>query len=1204
MRPLFLQFSGLNGYREPQSLDFTALLAGGLFGIFGPTGSGKSTILAAITLALYGQVERAERHTRGIINHAEKDLYVRFDFALHDAGVERVYRVERRYERSGDSGVKSVNARLKEVAGGEEKVLADKDGDVTRKITAVLGLEADDFMRAVVLPQGKFAEFLHLRGAESREMLQRLFSLQRYGEKLQARVKARLDRVAGELRAVESAQAELGDTSPERVQEAQEALAARSREVAEAEKAAATVDEEFGTVQTVWKLSHDLDAVKAQYETWRSQSEEAAMQERELALAERAEPLRPLIEAARTAIEEQRRASEQYEQAASILKEAQAAETRARQAYEQAKLLKDTQTPALLERKARLQDAVKIEEEAMQHKARAEELQKELAELKKKKDALADRVEQGEKDSQAIAQKLRDRWDAWDRIQVPPEKRRLVASALAAWEKLRTAQGAAQEADELVAKRAQDLREAEKADATAAALLEEAQKTLARLSEELARIEKAPPASEAELRDAEASLARTQSTLASLARAEERLASADREWERRQLHVETLTNELRTAEQDRQRKHIDAERSASELVNARHALEAARQREKAFALAQTLAPGVPCPVCGGVEHPHPAGPPDDIDLPALAALLEAAEATWQKAEEARQNAERRVITAQERLRAGQEQREQAEATRTQTAKEVETLRNQLPAEWQSLKLDELSIAWNEAVQVHAAKKQAWETWQEEIENRRRARERQGQDIRSLADRAASARARHEAAQAAYQEAVARAGEAAAKVKALSDEFDRVRGGYDPSTLKKEQREMEEADRVQKELREEINDLQKSAEHVKKTLDDDQRLYQDSLTRLAQVEATYSQEYKAWAEAADKVHELAGDLPPAAALDAVNDNLAALEKTEKESSQALSEAERQLKEADNKLAAATREKELAATRVNETQTALARALAQSGFADTTAATAALRPRERREKLRDWLDRYRNEGHHLERSLAELENKLAGRHIDAAAWEAVQTKKEDAQKRLQTAREQRAIAARDLDELIKRRTRFAELEEERRTFATQKSLLEELQRTLAGNALVQHLANQELAAVARAASERLGQLTRYRYALETDSVGGFVIRDDANGGVRRPVTTLSGGETFLASLALALALSAQVQLRGHYPLEFFFLDEGFGTLDPELLDVVIGALERLHFQNLHVGIITHVPELRHRIQRRVIVEPPEPGGHGSRLRLEFA
>ena len=83
-----------------------------------------------------------------------------------------------------------------------------------------------------------------------------------------------------------------------------------------------------------------------------------------------------------------------------------------------------------------------------------------------------------------------------------------------------------------------------------------------------------------------------------------------------------------------------------------------------------------------------------------------------------------------------------------------------------------------------------------------------------------------------------------------------------------------------------------------------------------------------------------------------------------------------------------------------------------------------------------------------------------------------------------------------------------------------------------------------------------MTGSSYGLETDGSGMFIIRDYKNGGVSRPASTLSGGETFMASLALALALSSQIQMKGAAPLEFFFLDEGFGTLDEmfELLTLV--------------------------------------------------
>ncbi|MDL0417928.1 SbcC/MukB-like Walker B domain-containing protein, partial [Clostridioides difficile] len=92
-------------------------------------------------------------------------------------------------------------------------------------------------------------------------------------------------------------------------------------------------------------------------------------------------------------------------------------------------------------------------------------------------------------------------------------------------------------------------------------------------------------------------------------------------------------------------------------------------------------------------------------------------------------------------------------------------------------------------------------------------------------------------------------------------------------------------------------------------------------------------------------------------------------------------------------------------------------------------------------------------------------------------------------------------------------------------------------------------------------------------------------------------------FLTSLSLALALSSQIQLKGSAPLEFFFLDEGFGSLDSELLEIVIESLERLHSNNLSVGIISHVEELKNRVPVKLLVSSSE-AGIGSKVKIEYS
>ena len=94
--------------------------------------------------------------------------------------------------------------------------------------------------------------------------------------------------------------------------------------------------------------------------------------------------------------------------------------------------------------------------------------------------------------------------------------------------------------------------------------------------------------------------------------------------------------------------------------------------------------------------------------------------------------------------------------------------------------------------------------------------------------------------------------------------------------------------------------------------------------------------------------------------------------------------------------------------------------------------------------------------------------------------------------------------------------------------------------------------------------------------------------------RPPSTLSGGETFLVSLSLALALSERIQLAGRTRFDFFFLDEGFGSLDAGTLDVALGALETLRGPSRVIGMISHVTAIEERMPRRLRVSTERRGG----------
>ena len=187
MRPLQLKLKGINSYREEQVIDFETLTSQGLFGIFGPTGSGKSTILDAMTLALYAKLPR---DTKNFINTNETTASVSFLFSI-TTDRTRKYLAERSFRYHNNtytSTVRNTTGRLIVCDGENETILADKPTEVTAECIRLLGLTSEDFMRTVVLPQGQFSEFLHLKNKERRIMLQRIFHLEKYGIELTSKI--------------------------------------------------------------------------------------------------------------------------------------------------------------------------------------------------------------------------------------------------------------------------------------------------------------------------------------------------------------------------------------------------------------------------------------------------------------------------------------------------------------------------------------------------------------------------------------------------------------------------------------------------------------------------------------------------------------------------------------------------------------------------------------------------------------------------------------------------------------------------------------------------------------------------------------------------------------------------------------------------------------------------------------------------------
>ncbi|MDT7578795.1 MAG: repair protein SbcC/Rad50, partial [Pseudonocardiales bacterium] len=178
----------------------------------------------------------------------------------------------------------------------------------------------------------------------------------------------------------------------------------------------------------------------------------------------------------------------------------------------------------------------------------------------------------------------------------------------------------------------------------------------------------------------------------------------------------------------------------------------------------------------------------------------------------------------------------------------------------------------------------------------------------------------------------------------------------------------------------------------------------------------------------------------------------------------------------------------------------------------------------------------------------------------------------------------------DRLVERRTEAAGKRAERAAAEEAQQVARMLGGLLRSDKFPRWLVASALDALVADASTGLAELSGGQFELTHDE-GEFLVVDHADADARRPVKTLSGGETFQASLALALALSAQMSslaAEGAARLDSIFLDEGFGTLDEANLDVVAGTLENLAARgDRMVGVITHVPGLAERVPVRFAV-----------------
>lgn len=1241
MKPIKLVIKGLNSFIEEQTIDFNKLTDRGLFGIFGPTGSGKSTILDGITLALYGDIARKSSN---FINMNCNDLNVSFTFQISGTP-NHVYVVSRHFKRDKKTGnAKTHAAMVKEIIEGEGEILAESVTTVNKTCKDILGLSLEDFTRTVVLPQGKFSEFLKLEGKQRRDMLERLFNLQDYGERLSSKLSKEMNiqrdesnKILGEMNGFE-------DISDEKLAEGKKNLEGLTNELEVHKKKQQEVETCYKKAEEIWKLQNDLVSYKERQRQLEAQAEEIELQSQRVKQGESAAKVYPFLQGYEKTKQDLEKAKEEYISLKGKQKDLASKKEVAEEVYARANKEKEEQLPRLKDKQAQLQEAMAQTEELLNNEELIIKVQGGL------KRVIAD-IDTATIKEQSLTEQIEKMNKALEEAQ---EKEK----SFKVEENLRLQ---VQEGIKLLEIYALDQKNLDKNLNSQNEALQIKQS----LELEYQNITQALETKKAEVqKQLEAQQKHNENppiTREVLLSQQEQLATAKEKYARLQklrAEIETYDSQLKTMAIQKEDilKDFKVKKETLEVLQAD--LEEAKLENIAHILRAKLQEGASCPVCGSTTH-HLENIEivDTVELGRLEARVQEAQILYRSVEETLKEHQVNEGAKQAQFKHLQEE-----------SIPLETLFKELSIEEQEQRVN----AHSEAFAQYEKQKEAFDKLmtnlrEEQLDLNSKAEQKRVQleeNHKQLTNLGKEIKAQQEHLKATYQVLEDLKQQVGTQdLPSISKEIldkDRKREEM-TATIRQQTREKEECGQEREAIKQYLNgrkiklgsgitmfdEAQKKRQGLLESIG--KRLYtilsmqeginlevrqsteqlvafiQNEIILVEMLKGKRVYESVAWTTEGSDIGEenqkvtldtlddwfagypIIGECIHvmqdsfSALLDTINQASIVIESNFAESSKQKEDITNQYEEISKHLVEVHTKCEEYSKRIQSDGESLEKQLREENLTEDEV-KRYLMTKEALELLKKNISQYQDERNKLIGSIEAVQGKLGNESLEEEQWQQLQEERKKILDQVAEVTKHHITLAAKVKQIEEALVKLGELRDKKQKIEHQIAILTDLEKLFKGKRFVEFVAITRLKYISLEASKKLREITNGIYGLEVDDDGRFIIRDYKNGGAQRDASTLSGGETFLASLALALALSAEIQLKGTAPLELFFLDEGFGTLDDELLEVVMSALEKIHHDKLKVGIISHVEAIKNRVPVKLTLTPAEAGRGGTKVKLE--
>ncbi|MBO3326389.1 AAA family ATPase [Clostridium perfringens] len=1170
MKPIRLEVKGLNSFIDKQVVEFDKLTERGLFGIFGPTGSGKSTILDGITLALYGDIARKSSN---YINTNCDGVYVSYEFQITGNEVKR-YRVDREFKRDNKSGgIRNKSSKIIDITGGVENVLEEKAKAVTSKCEEIIGLKLDDFMRTVVLPQGKFSEFLKLEGKERRNMLERLFNLRKYGDDLSSKLSFEIRKEKDKMNVLEGQLKGYEGISEEALKAKEEEIKEINLSIKSKEELLNKIKKEFEEAEKVWNTQKELYDKRIEEESLVSRSEEIKSFKERVEISNKADKVIVFINNLEDILKEINKEDLKFSELNKKLEELINLREENKLKFEEVAKKKEEKLPDLRLKKEKLLESQKEREILFQIKAdgvKLKEACKKIFEDRSKCDTKLNSIEENEK---RLNEELKEKEERKEELFIHEEFKNKINSGLFI---LNSYESLDKQFNEIKSEEAELKRyikeiteDKEKSEKDLKVKIE----SLGKTRDKLESLLKETPGDSNSILEKQIKLGEYREKLNKYKEIKNSLEES----------LKTKNNfEEKLKGFENQKLLLEKEvRELKEYINK------VKVEELAHKLRENLVDGECCPVCGSTHH--------ELNKVEKINLDESNQKTTL------------LESKEEKLKELILEFSKIEAT----------------LEYENKKIEELNISIEEVGEVNEERLKSLEeefnTLKDKIEEFNLKKENLEKNLEKLKEEKNNLENIFNKAEVILCEKIVREKEIASKVKELDKELKLkiselnsiknelkiedikleneliLKKEKEKNLLEKEIRilrtQLEESNKIKDELREKRDELKENYLSQKSLLDGKVEVYREK-------ERMIKGALKGLIDEALPIEKI--DIK--GLLEDLQLEIDYIEKAYLN----LSEEKEKLEKAFNNMnqeMAVTKERvnSLNLRKENE-EKKVNLALEEEGFKTILEVKGGILFKDEKEKLKILIEEYHNNFIKVRANIELLIKKLNGKSLTEEEWTRVLQEKNNTEKELKEVEEIKIRLVTESESIKKK------LEEQRDILhikAKQEhklALLSDLEKLFKGKKFVEFIAANQLKYISIEASKKLKDITNGVYGLEVDENGKFIIRDYKNGGAERDASTLSGGETFLASLALALSLSSQIQLKGTAPLELFFLDEGFGTLDDNLLDVVMSSLERLHHERLSVGIISHVESIKNRVPVKLILTPAEAGIGGSKVKIE--